>query len=81
MKKVIQQGGSRLPSELYRKLKSQVLERDSWRCQHCGRGDQLQIHHIISRSQSGPDSEPNLITLCAGCHRSVHAKSASWQTR
>ena len=63
----------RLDPERYRQLKMKILERDGWKCQHCGTRDQLQIHHMIRRSQSGDDSEGNLITLCSDCHRAIHA--------
>jgi hypothetical protein len=43
----------RLDLEHYRALKTKILERDGWKCQRCGRRDQLQIHHIIRRSQLG----------------------------
>jgi len=29
----------------------------------------LQVHHLVKRSQLGDDAEGNLITLCAICHR------------
>jgi 5-methylcytosine-specific restriction endonuclease McrA len=64
----------RLDPERYRELKMKILERDGWKCQHCGRRVQLQIHHMIRRSQSGADCEGNLIVLCSGCHRSLHLK-------
>ncbi len=32
----------------------------------------LEVHHQAFRSQSGDDSEENLITLCAGCHADIH---------
>jgi 5-methylcytosine-specific restriction endonuclease McrA len=67
----------RLEAEVYRQLHLQILERDSWQCQQCGRRDQLQIHHIVRRSQSGSDREENLIVLCSQCHRSVHVASRS----
>lgn len=63
---------TRLDSEAYNKLHRQVLRRDGWRCQHCGRPKDLQVHHIEARSHLGSDSEENLITLCAVCHRLVH---------
>ena len=53
----------RLEDRGYRELKMKILERDGWKCQHCGRRDQLQIHHIIRRSQLGADGEENLIVL------------------
>ena len=50
----------------------QILRRDGWRCQSCGTMTNLEAHHREFRSQSGPDSEENLITLCAACHARVH---------
>ena len=56
----------------YERLHRQVLERDGWRCQDCGRQDNLQVHHIRPRSRLGDDSEVNLITLCEKCHSGLH---------
>jgi 5-methylcytosine-specific restriction endonuclease McrA len=67
----------RLDAEDFTQLRFQILERDGWQCQQCGRRDQLQIHHIVRRSQSGADSEENLIVLCSECHRSVHIAGRS----
>ena len=64
----------RLSREDYRLLHRQVLDRDGWRCQICGRGQHLEVHHLKLRSQSGADEEQNLITLCAQCHEAVHRK-------
>jgi 5-methylcytosine-specific restriction endonuclease McrA len=62
----------RLDAETYRALHRRVLERDGWRCQLCGSMQNLQVHHLKFRSQSGNDEEPNLITLCAACHARMH---------
>jgi 5-methylcytosine-specific restriction endonuclease McrA len=62
----------RLGAEAYSILRTKILERDSWRCQACGSFAGLEIHHIQRRSQSGGDSEGNLITLCLNCHRAIH---------
>ena len=62
----------RLNTELYERLRNQVLRRDSWRCQRCGTMENLEVHHKEFRSHSGEDSEENLITLCAICHTGVH---------
>ncbi len=32
----------------------------------------LEVHHLKFRSQSGSDEEQNLITLCAECHEQMH---------
>ncbi len=63
----------RLDTTSYRELQWRVLERDGWRCQACGSMQNLQVHHLKFRSQSGGDVEQNLITLCFDCHSSVHA--------
>jgi ATP-dependent DNA helicase RecQ len=62
----------RLTPELYEVVRQQVLRRDGWRCQSCGLMSNLEVHHKDFRSQSGDDSEENLITLCAGCHAGIH---------
>jgi len=62
----------RLDPELYEQLRNQVLRRDGWRCQSCGTMSNLEVHHKEFRSQSGDDSEANLITLCSACHVTVH---------
>jgi 5-methylcytosine-specific restriction endonuclease McrA len=64
----------RLDSESYSELHRRVLERDGWRCQVCGSMQHLQVHHLKFRSQSGSDTEQNLITLCAVCHARIHTK-------
>jgi 5-methylcytosine-specific restriction endonuclease McrA len=62
----------RLTPELYEDLRQQVLRRDSWRCQGCGTMSNLEVHHKVFRSQAGPDSDENLITLCVRCHADIH---------
>ena len=64
----------------YRRLHQQVLERDGWRCQHCGRLDELQVHHIQLRSRLGDDAESNLIILCARCHEDAHLRREDMET-
>ena len=62
----------KLEPEAYRELCREVLERDGWRCQWCGRTEALQVHHVQPRGRLGDDTEENLITLCVGCHQSCH---------
>jgi 5-methylcytosine-specific restriction endonuclease McrA len=62
----------RLEPQLYEQLRNHVLQRDGWRCQACGTMSNLEVHHKEFRSQSGDDSEQNLITLCVVCHASLH---------
>ena len=63
---------SRLDPLSYERLRQQILHRDGWRCQSCGTMSNLEVHHREFRSQSGEDSEENLITLCVACHAAVH---------
>jgi 5-methylcytosine-specific restriction endonuclease McrA len=65
----------KLDRQAYEQLSLGILERDSWRCQICGRSQQLQVHHQELRSHSGSDTEENLITLCHACHQTVHRRS------
>jgi 5-methylcytosine-specific restriction endonuclease McrA len=67
----------RLNPEKYDQLRQRVLWRDGWRCQLCGSMSNLEVHHKELRSQSGEDSEQNLITPCVACHSLVHCQSAN----
>jgi 5-methylcytosine-specific restriction endonuclease McrA len=62
----------RLDPVAYESLRQLVLRRDGWRCQSCGTMSSLEVHHNHFRSQSGDDSEENLITLCTACHHETH---------
>jgi 5-methylcytosine-specific restriction endonuclease McrA len=62
----------RLNPDSYRKLRTEVLVRDGWRCQYCGSSEHLEVHHLCSRSRLGHDVDENLITLCADCHSDIH---------
>ncbi len=55
-------------SPSFRKVKRMVLERDGYRCQICGTGKDLSVHHIIPYRISKRDDPDNLITVCNSCH-------------
>jgi hypothetical protein len=74
----------RLNAEAYRQLCHQVLERDGWRCQCCGRAEDLQVHHLQPRSRRGYFAAPSLSSSTASAmispdedrttvHRRVHS--------
>jgi 5-methylcytosine-specific restriction endonuclease McrA len=67
----------KLDPEAHAQLCRQVLDRDSWRCQHCGSATQLQVHHLSFRSALGDDDIENLITLCFSCHEKIHRNIGS----
>jgi len=62
----------RLKLGRYPHLRNEVMRRDGWRCQFCGSMVNLEVHHKQFRSHSGSDTEENLITLCAVCHKRLH---------
>jgi 5-methylcytosine-specific restriction endonuclease McrA len=66
----------KLPTQAYEALRLQVLARDGWRCQVCGRCSNLEVHHKQFRSRQGSDSEENLITLCNSCHAAIHCSQS-----
>lgn len=68
----------KLQPEAYAQLCGQVLNRDGWKCQNCGRGSKLQVHHISFRSALGDDDMGNLITLCFSCHELAHRRTRSY---
>lgn len=57
-----------------KKLALECFKRDGFKCRYCGSRNDLTAHHIIYRSQNGPDVLVNLLTLCFFCHRDIHDK-------
>lgn len=58
----------------WRVVRERVLERDRKRCQECGHGENLHVHHITPLSEGGEKYDmDNLVTLCQTCHlRAYH---------
>jgi hypothetical protein len=56
------------------KLRRQVLARDRYACRGagCRRTRFLNVHHVVQREDGGKNVLENLITLCSGCHRTLH---------
>ena len=52
------------------KLKNTLFfDRAAQHCEWCGDPyDHLEVHHIVPRSESGPNEPENLIVLCPNCH-------------
>ena len=64
--------GSRYYAALHRgrwaKVRRAVLDRDGWRCRHCGAYGN-ECDHVIPLHRGGAPYDPaNLQTLCRGCH-------------
>jgi hypothetical protein len=49
-------------------LKAALLEREGWKCAHCGSRHSLELHHIKPYSEGGPTSYDNLVVVCSFCH-------------
>lgn len=50
-----------------------ILHRDNYKCQCCGKKNtRLEVHHILYVCHGGTDREDNLITLCESCHKKIH---------
>ena len=60
----------RIPYRLWRRLRAQILHRDNWRCQVCGRpAGRAEVDHIEPLQDGGATIFPeNLQTICRGCH-------------
>ncbi len=55
-----------------------VLARARWRCQACGLGRRLDVHHVIKRAQGGSDFDlDRLVALCRACHAQTDAAYAA----
>lgn len=67
--------GRRLSGELRDKVKT----RDAQCCRYCGVSGELQCHHVMYRSQGGPDRLSNLITLCPADHALMHTNKKLYQ--
>ena len=54
-----------------------IIQRDRFMCQLCGNASDLEVHHIIPKSnQISPlewiNNSFNVVTLCKDCHQKVH---------
>jgi 5-methylcytosine-specific restriction endonuclease McrA len=64
----------RLSPKDYKRLCYDIHERDKWRCIVCRYRQDLHAHHIVFRSQGGPDASYNLLTVCTNCHEAIHSR-------
>lgn len=57
----------------WKRDRKRILLRDNSTCQQCGfNGSSLHIHHKEFKRNGGLESDENLVTLCAHCHRLLH---------
>lgn len=55
-------------------LRTKVLERDAYRCVHCGSHEDLAVDHIHPESLGGTLDLNNLQTLCRSCNSKKGSK-------
>ncbi len=56
--------------------KREILRRDDYTCQYCGRKMRtLTLDHVIPRRQGGPHTWANLVAACSTCNRLKGGKS------
>ena len=53
-------------------IRRRKLREGKGRCNHCGGGGPLQLHHVEFRSQGGTDHPDNLDLICIECHNKAH---------
>lgn len=61
-----------ISANISKETRKRVYRRDGYRCALCDDPRRLQVHHVVMRSQGGPETEMNLITLCPRCHALCH---------
>jgi len=68
-------------SNLNSAIRFQILKRDNFKCQYCGRtirnGIILEVDHIIPKKSGGSDRPKNLITACNLCNSGKGKKYAT----
>lgn len=52
------------------KIRKEIFERDNYKCQICGQKEFLGIHHGDKNRKN--NDYWNLLTVCPGCHKSIH---------
>lgn len=51
-----------------------VRERDGNCCRVCGSLRNIEVHHVVFRSQGGTHHTSNLACVCRECHEAIHAR-------
>ena len=63
---------------LENKLRFEILERDHFTCQFCGKQapeTQLEVDHLQSKAEGGSDKPDNLVAACRDCNRGKGGRS------
>lgn len=64
----------KLKDPRWQKKRLQILERDGFRCRHCGDAEStLNVHHLAYGAEPWDTADADLMTICEGCHEIEHA--------
>ena len=66
-----------LASDRWRGVRVEAIRRAGYRCESCGRGGRLDVHHAYGYRNLGHEDPSELQALCRTCHDTVHAQSQS----
>jgi 5-methylcytosine-specific restriction endonuclease McrA len=61
-----------LLSEAWQNKRLIILERDNYKCVHCGAEEYLNVHHLTYKHFKKERNE-ELVTLCKTCHSTLHS--------
>ena len=64
---------SYIESEIWKKRRQVILERDRWICQGCLHRKAVDVHHL-TYDRLGDELAFDLISLCRQCHDKAHGK-------
>jgi len=60
-----------LDRKRWRRVRLQVLDRNNWRCQRCGKAGRMEVDHVVPlhvNPEQNPFDPAGLQTLCRRCH-------------
>lgn len=63
-----------MKTTVWLKIRSRRLRIDDYKCQRCGSGINLSVHHLVYPDVWGEERIEDLVTLCANCHSEVHSE-------
>lgn len=72
-----------LLSPAWKVLRTQVLQRDGYRCTSCGSRRRLEVHHLsyAHYNRTGGSSLEDCTTLCHPCHEQITARARRRRAR
>lgn len=76
----------KLTDPQWQQKRSEILQRDGWRCRDCRGSYRLHVHHICYLTGHEPWNYPSLylVTLCEYCHARRHIEwelQIAWKDR